>query len=37
MMEDLQPHGDVTTQLIKNKKKLKKHVIVLSVSNECGR
>ena len=26
-MEDLQPHGDVTTQLIKNKKKLKAKII----------
>jgi len=32
MMEDLQPHGDVTTQLIKNKKKLKAKII----SNEAG-
>jgi len=32
MMEDLQPHGDVTTQLIKNKKKLKAKII----SNQKG-
>ena len=31
-MEDLQPHGDVTTQLIKNKKKLKAKII----SNQKG-
>ena len=32
MMEDLQPHGDVTTQLIKNKKKVKAKII----SNQKG-
>ena len=32
MLEDLRPHGDVTTQLIKNKKKLKAKII----SNQTG-
>ena len=32
MLEDLQPQGDVTTQLIKNKKKLKAKII----SNQKG-
>jgi len=30
MMEDLQPHGDVTTQLIKNKKNLKQKSFQIS-------
>ena len=32
MLEDLRPYGDVTTQLIKNKKKIKAKII----SNQTG-